>query len=449
MKKIILWTRKGLLPMLLALILSAVTVPVRTASALPTPTAPWTMVYLDPPTIIGQTVGQVFTIDLNIFNATAIHGWQSGFIFNATLLTCTGFSQGEFLSDQASTSWAAGIIDNTAGVITAHGCSILGTDTASGNGRLAYLTFQVKAPGVSDLHFFDVTVVKFGIPPLVPINTVDVYTVVVDTTLHTVETLSDVSGKAMGYTSSFRDHAFSVPDQELSFTVENPLSAFVNVTIPKTLLWVDALDEWIVTIDGIPASRIATENDTHTSIYFVCTIGIRQIRIIGTHVSDSHDIGITSVTTSKTIIGQGYSLRINIRIMNYGINTENFNVTAYANTTIIDTLTNITLTSGNSTTITFTWNTAGVPHGNYPINATATPVLGETDLTDNTKADGWVKVTGVGDVNADYVVNVLDVILVLINVGPVPPKPPECDINGDNTIDVLDVILVLVNLGPV
>jgi len=63
--------------------------------------------------------------------------------------------------------------------------------------------------------------------------------------------------------------------------------------------------------------------------------------------------------------------------------------------------------------------------------------------------DGWVLVIGVGDVNGDMTVNVLDLILVLINVGPVPPKPPECDINCDDKVNVLDIILCLVNAGPV
>ena len=44
----------------------------------------------------------------------------------------------------------------------------------------------------------------------------------------------------------------------------------------------------------------------------------------------------------------------------------------------------ITLTRRNSTTITFTWNTTGVPYGNYTISAIATPVPGETNITDNT-----------------------------------------------------------------
>lgn len=117
------------------------------------------------------------------------------------------------------------------------------------------------------------------------------------------------------------------------------------------------------------------------------------------------NIVINSITPSKTVVGQGRSLSINVTIINQGWSTETFNVTAYAdlNVTIIgDEITmgkqNVTLISGNFTTITFIWNTTGVPYGNYTISAYATPVLGETDIDDNTLADGTVFVTFLSDI---------------------------------------------------
>jgi hypothetical protein len=43
------------------------------------------------------------------------------------------------------------------------------------------------------------------------------------------------------------------------------------------------------------------------------------------------DIACTDVTPSKTVVGQGYSLNINVTVANHGSDTENFNVTAYVN----------------------------------------------------------------------------------------------------------------------
>jgi parallel beta-helix repeat protein len=105
-----------------------------------------------------------------------------------------------------------------------------------------------------------------------------------------------------------------------------------------------------------------------------------------------HDIGITNVTTSDTVVGQGCSLNITIIILNYGIDTETFNLTAYANTATIQTITSIAVTSRNSTSITITWDTTGFAMGNYTISAYAWPVAGEADTTDNTYVDGTVQV---------------------------------------------------------
>ena len=166
-----------------------------------------------------------------------------------------------------------------------------------------------------------------------------------------------------------------------------------------------------------------------------------------------YDIGITNVTTLKTIVGQGYNLTIIIKILNYGMNTETFNLTLYANTSIIQSLTNIVLTSRSSTTITFTWNTSGFTKGNYTITAYAWPVPGETHTEDNTLPDGWVIVTIPGDVNGDRLVDISDLV---ITVGAIPSAPgwpnwnPNVDINGDGVCDISDLVICVGSIpsGP-
>jgi hypothetical protein len=105
----------------------------------------------------------------------------------------------------------------------------------------------------------------------------------------------------------------------------------------------------------------------------------------------AHDIGITGITPSETLVGQGAMLDITITVLNYGLYTETFNLTAYANTTVIS-QTEVTLSSRNSATITFTWDTAGVTLGTYTLKAQASTVPGETDTTDNYFEDGVVTV---------------------------------------------------------
>jgi thermitase len=162
-----------------------------------------------------------------------------------------------------------------------------------------------------------------------------------------------------------------------------------------------------------------------------------------------HDIGVTNITTSETIIVQGDSLNINIKIINYGVETETFNVTVYANTTATATQT-VTLTSRNSTTITFTWGTTGFAKGNYTIWAYAWPVPGETDIEDNTLTDGWIVVTVIGDINGDFKVDIKDLVLLIKSFGSYPNHPrwnANADVNGDGKVDIKDLVLVIKHFG--
>jgi hypothetical protein len=169
-----------------------------------------------------------------------------------------------------------------------------------------------------------------------------------------------------------------------------------------------------------------------------------NVRVIGIS-----DIAITNVTPSKTIVCQGYSIKINVTVENQGDLTETFNVTTYANTTLIETK-EITLTGGNSTTIVLTWDTTGFAKGNYTIIAYAWPVSGETDITDNTFTDGWVEIVIPGDVNGDGIVDIFDLVLVASAYGLTPISPnwnPNTDINGDSIVDIFDLVIVASHFG--
>jgi hypothetical protein len=104
------------------------------------------------------------------------------------------------------------------------------------------------------------------------------------------------------------------------------------------------------------------------------------------------DVATIEVNPYSTDVTQGESVDINVIVENQGFYTETFNVTAYANTTPIDTLTDVTLTSFTSTIITFTWNTTGVTFGYYTIWAEASIVPEENDTSDNTLIDGEILV---------------------------------------------------------
>jgi len=128
---------------------------------------------------------------------------------------------------------------------------------------------------------------------------------------------------------------------------------------------------------------------------------------------------------SKTVVGQGYSVGINVTVENQGDYTETFNLGVFCSLIPIDPLIEtkeITLTSLNSTTFTFMWNTTGFAKGNYTISANAWPVLGETYTADNNCTDGRILVTKVGDLG-----------------GGLPPQFFECD----GKVDGKDLALFL------
>jgi hypothetical protein len=180
---------------------------------------------------------------------------------------------------------------------------------------------------------------------------------------------------------------------------------------------------------------------------------ITHITIDGTvyvTIGEIHDIAVTNVTPLKTIVGQGYTMNINVTVTNKGEFTETFNVTLYANTTAIETK-QVTLTSLNSTTLTFTWNTSEFVKGNYTLWAYAEPVQGETDTADNNFTNGWVIVTMPGDVVEPYFeVDIFDVTAICICYDQTIGQPlyqPDYDIDYNGIIDIYDLVTACINYG--
>jgi parallel beta-helix repeat protein len=163
-----------------------------------------------------------------------------------------------------------------------------------------------------------------------------------------------------------------------------------------------------------------------------------------------HGVGITDVSASKTIVGQGYTMNISVQIINYGKQLEIFNVTAKANSTIIQKRT-ATLRPATSDTLIYVWNTSSSTKGNYTMGAYATPVSGETDTADNNCTGGIVYVGIPGDVQPEFgFVDMKDIRFVAKRFGANPNSPrwdPNADINNDGFIDMKDVRIAAKNFG--
>jgi len=162
-----------------------------------------------------------------------------------------------------------------------------------------------------------------------------------------------------------------------------------------------------------------------------------------------HDLEITSMKTSKTIVGQGFDLLINTTVLNRGEYTENSEAVMHASTTNIGTNTLCNMLNGTSIELIFTWNTTDFDKGNCTITAYVTQVLGEMDLTDNCFVCG-VYVGIPGDVDGNGIVNMFDLYYVASHFGASIGQPEyiaNYDVDSNSIINMLDLWITARHFG--
>jgi len=171
--------------------------------------------------------------------------------------------------------------------------------------------------------------------------------------------------------------------------------------------------------------------------------------IYGSTMGTAPNISVTDVAFSKTVIGEGYTGNISVRVENQGDFPETFNVTLFANSTIVETVT-VTVPYKSSLDVSFVWNTTGFARGSYALTAVAEPVAGEMETGDNTLTDGSIFIAMPGDINADRIVDIFDIATVALAFGSTPSEPnwnPVADINNDGTVDIFDLVVVALHFG--
>jgi hypothetical protein len=174
-----------------------------------------------------------------------------------------------------------------------------------------------------------------------------------------------------------------------------------------------------------------------------------------------HDVAVVDVTPYRRWVYQHLSTKINVTITNEGNFTENVTLILYYNMTTNQQIGNKTvgLSPDETRTITFVWDTTGVPYcHNYTITALA-KIPFDSNLTNNVLADGKIKVRILGDINGDGVVDIGDVARVAAAFGSYGPNSlypgcpaasrwnPDADINRDGVVDIMDIALVAHNFG--
>lgn len=160
-----------------------------------------------------------------------------------------------------------------------------------------------------------------------------------------------------------------------------------------------------------------------------------------------HDVAVTNVTADRSWVFQGFSANINVTVLNKGGSDENVNITLYYNVTADEVVgtENVSLLAGENETVSFVWDTAGVPCRNYTLTANATIAAGA-----NTMAAGPITVRTPGDINGDGKVDILDAIMLGDFFFTTPSSPnwnPNADLNGDGVVNILDAIILASHFG--
>jgi hypothetical protein len=186
------------------------------------------------------------------------------------------------------------------------------------------------------------------------------------------------------------------------------------------------------------------------------------------YTTNSHDIAVTNVAPQASTVTRGETLAIEVTALNLGTEDETVEVRCYANSILAGNET-LSLTPGQSDTVTIQWNTTGVARDTYVISATAVAVPGEVKLDDNTLIDGSVQVEILGDVCGAYdgvvmptpegAVTRLDWVAVSLNRQTYDPDQypgfppwdpvwgPACDVDKNGAVDVDDLLLVALHYG--
>jgi uncharacterized repeat protein (TIGR01451 family) len=152
------------------------------------------------------------------------------------------------------------------------------------------------------------------------------------------------------------------------------------------------------------------------------------------------------ISPSKTVVGRGFPVLIEVTVKNTGSSTERCNVTINLNGTYLNVQQTATLAAGNSTTLVYLWNTTGYAYGSYTLSASAMIIPGEPAIY----TYGTVKVTIPGDINGDRTVNWEDLGILGLAYNSSPGSSnwnPNADINGDGVVNWVDLGILGLNYG--
>jgi PKD repeat protein len=164
-----------------------------------------------------------------------------------------------------------------------------------------------------------------------------------------------------------------------------------------------------------------------------------------------HDITVVSVNASTPHEYPGRVVNITVVVKNNGEVSETFDVITYRDAIPIGTAHVNDLSVGENTTIVFSWDTTGLaPCHNWTISAEA-PLIDDYNPSDNALIDGTVKIKMLGDVDANGIIDIYDVVAASVAYNSKPGDPtwnPQADIAPEyGWIDLFDLVTINCHYG--
>jgi hypothetical protein len=343
--------------------------------------------------------GKTFVVNVTVTGVMNLYAVEIKLYYDASILNCTGVSEGPFLKSAGGTYFdyaANDSFDATHGRVRAFDTLMGQVPGVNGSGTVFTVTFETKNVGISALDLEDIILADINsnrIPNVSVSGGVEVVWAVHDVAILGVSVSSNVavSGQILlinavasnlgNETETFNVIAYcndTVVDEE----VVDGLSPQANVSV--VLLWdTSAIVPSASCTVWVEASQVPDEVNVGNNVLVYGTVTI---------VQGVHDIAVTSVQPSANAVYQGEVVNIHVTLANKGNYTETFNVTVYRDSFVIGVqVANVTY--GGVGGVDFAWNTQGVDSNRtYVIRAVAAAVVGETNLGDNSLTDGNVTV---------------------------------------------------------
>ncbi len=215
-------------------------------------------------------------------------------------------------------------------------------------------------------------------------------------------------------------------------------------------------------VSSIPRSAgwIATEyyNMYSPSAFYSVLQEVPNVDLTVTGVKvDNH--GFSIYKNDTYVDGSSYYYPVEVTIRNLGgITASSFYVKLevyWINGSLLETSQEIfvpILAGGTSAVVNFTSLFHPMHTGYYQLTATVDSRnnITETNKTNNSLVLNNVKVTIIGDINGDGVVNILDAVLIAQAWGATPSSSnwnTKADINHDGTVDIYDATIIELNWG--